>query len=170
VGAQARMTPLTGIIRRQITTLGPMSVADYMVICLLHPEHGYYTKRDPLGVAGDFTTAPEISQMFGELLGLALAQTWLDQGAAQHFLLVELGPGRASMMADILRATRAVPGFHDALDIWLIEASPALQKVQAEKLRGYNVNWTATVSDLPDAPIFLIANEFFDAVRRSSPK
>ena len=106
---------------------GPLTVADYMADCLLHPVHGYYTTRDPLGEAGDFTTAPEISQMFGELLGLSLAQSWLDQGAPAPFTLAELGPGRGTLMADLLRATKAVPGFHAAMRIKLVEASPTLR-------------------------------------------
>ncbi len=112
--ASADMTPLRDILAAQIAAQGPLTVAEYMATCLLHPEHGYYTTRDPLGAAGDFTTAPEISQMFGELIGLALAQAWLDQGAARAFTLAELGPGRGTLMADILRATARVPGFHAA--------------------------------------------------------
>jgi len=88
------MTPLARLLSRRIATTGPITLAEYMAECLLHPEHGYYVTRDPLGGAGDFITAPEISQMFGELIGLALAQTWLDQGAPRPFVLAELGPGR----------------------------------------------------------------------------
>ncbi|HCE71480.1 MAG TPA: methyltransferase, partial [Ruegeria sp.] len=110
---------LTGLLLERIAQQGPLSLADYMAECLLHPEYGYYTTRDPLGVAGDFTTAPEISQMFGELIGLALAQAWMDQGRPAPFTLVELGPGRGTLMADALRATRAVPGFHEAARLWL---------------------------------------------------
>ena len=104
--------------------------------CLLHPDHGYYTTRNPLGRAGDFITAPEISQMFGELLGLCLAQAWVDQGSPARFILAELGPGHGTLMADLLRATRAVPGFHDAARIVLVEASPPLRKRQIEALKG----------------------------------
>jgi NADH dehydrogenase [ubiquinone] 1 alpha subcomplex assembly factor 7 len=112
---------------RRIREGGPITVADYMAECLLHPVHGYYTTRDPFGAAGDFTTAPEISQMFGELVGLALAQAWLDQGAPAPFTLAELGPGRGTLMADVLRATRGVPGFHAAAQVVLVEASPVLR-------------------------------------------
>ncbi|OBY24330.1 class I SAM-dependent methyltransferase [Leisingera sp. JC1] len=143
---------------------GPMSVAEYMADCLLHPQFGYYTTRDPLGVQGDFTTAPEISQMFGELLGLALAQAWLDQGSPAPFTLAELGPGRGTLMADLLRATRGVPGFHAAMQIHLVEASPALRGVQASTLEGYAPEWLDAVDALPDQPLFLAANEFFDAL------
>ena len=121
------MTALAAILARRIAQTGPITVADYMAECLLHPEHGYYSTRDPFGAQGDFTTAPEISQMFGEMIGLCLAQSWMDQGSPAHFTLAEIGPGRGTLMADLLRATRGVPGFHAAMEIRLIEASPALR-------------------------------------------
>lgn len=152
-----------GLIAR-IATHGPITVADYMAEALLHPVHGYYTTRDPLGAAGDFTTAPEISQMFGELVGLSLAQSWLDQGAPAPFTLAELGPGRGTLMADILRATARVPGFHDAAQITLIEASTALQDVQRKTLDGFDITHADSADHLPDAPLWLVANEFFDAL------
>ncbi|MDF0597831.1 class I SAM-dependent methyltransferase [Psychromarinibacter halotolerans] len=158
------MTPLAGLLARRIAATGPLTVADYMADCLLHPEHGYYTTRDPFGVAGDFTTAPEISQMFGEVLGLSLAQAWLDQGAPSSFLLAELGPGRGTLMADILRATARVPGFHDAARPVLVEASPVLRDKQRETLAGHAVQWCDDVDGLPDGPLFLVANEFLDAL------
>ncbi len=142
--------------------MGPISLADYMADCLLHPVHGYYTTRDPLGRAGDFVTAPEISQMFGELLGLALAQAWQDQGAPAPFALAELGPGRGTLMADVLRATRRVPGFARAARLHLVETSPVLRAAQATRLAG--AVWHDTVATLPEMPLFLIANEFFDAL------
>lgn len=149
----------------RIRQTGPLSIADYMAECLLHPVHGYYTTRDPLGAAGDFTTAPEISQMFGELIGLALAQGWIDQGRPKRFVLAELGPGRGTLMADLLRAARAVPGFAEAAEICLVEASPALRAVQAETLKGHAPRWLDRVEDLPgDRPLFAVANEFFDAL------
>lgn len=158
------MTALAQIIRGRIRAQGPLSLADYMTECLLHPQHGYYTTREPFGSKGDFTTAPEISQMFGELLGLCLAQTWLDQGAPAPFVLAEIGPGRGTMMADILRATRSVPGFHDGMQLTLIEASPRLRAMQAATLHGHAPHWVASVPDLPDLPLYLVANEFFDAL------
>lgn len=158
------MTPLARILQRRIAATGPISVADYMADCLLHPDHGYYATRDPFGVAGDFTTAPEISQMFGELLGLALAQAWLDQGAPASFTLAELGPGRGTLMADILRATRDVPGFHAAAKVHLVEASPVLRSAQTKALAPRTITHHDTVDTLPDAPLFLVANEFFDAL------
>ncbi len=158
------MTPLADVLLRRIALNGPISVADYMAECLLHPEHGYYSTRDPFGASGDFTTAPEISQMFGELIGLCLAQTWLDQGKPAAFALAELGPGRGTLMVDILRATKGVPGFHDATNIHLIEASETLRAIQRQSLSEQTVIWLDSVTDLPEIPLFLVANEFFDAL------
>lgn len=151
-------------LKTRITNDGPLSVADYMTECLLHPKFGYYTTRDPLGAQGDFITAPEISQMFGELVGLSLAQAWMDQASPDPFTLAELGPGRGTLMADILRATRSVPGFHAALEICLIEASPTLRDVQKQTLSEYQVTWFDHAADLPQQPLYLVANEFFDAL------
>lgn len=155
-------TPLADTLARQIATTGPMTLADYMAACLMHPQYGYYSTRDPLGAGGDFTTAPEISQMFGELLGLSLAQCWLDQGSPASFTLAELGPGRGTLMADILRATARVPGFHAAAKLHLVETSPALRAEQAKRLP--QATWHDAVQTLPDGPLYLVANEFFDAL------
>ena len=160
---------LKRLLALRIRTDGPMSLADYMALCLGHPEHGYYTTRDPLGAAGDFTTAPEISQMFGEVLGLALAQAWMDQGRPAPFALAEAGPGRGTLMADVWRATAAVPGFHAAAGVHLVETSPALRARQADALARAGVpeaavTWHDSLSALPEAPLFLLANEFFDAL------
>ena len=143
----------------------PLTLAEYMADCLLHPQHGYYTTRAPLGRAGDFITSPEISQMFGELLGLCIAQAWVDQGAPSRFILAELGPGRGTLMADLLRATAKVSGFHAAAQIHLVEASRPLRAAQKAALRNHSVTWADNIDSLPDsAPLFLIANEFFDAL------
>ena len=158
------MTPLAELLARRIVATGPITVAEYMAECLLHPRHGYYATRDPFGAAGDFTTAPEISQMFGELLGLCLAKAWLDQGAPAPFTLAELGPGRGTLMADVLRATRAVPGFHAAAQVVLVEASPVLRQVQRQTLGSHPVTWEDDAAALPEQPLFLLANEFFDAL------
>jgi NADH dehydrogenase [ubiquinone] 1 alpha subcomplex assembly factor 7 len=158
------MTALAALLAARIAATGPMTVADYMAECLLHPVHGYYSTRDPFGAAGDFTTAPEISQMFGELLGLCLAQAWLDQGSPARIALAELGPGRGTLMADVLRATRGVPGFHAAAEVLLVEASATLRGVQVQTLAAHVPRWTDRIDALPDAPLFLIANEFFDAL------
>ena len=157
-------TPLSSIVRKQIARFGPLPVSEYMALCLLHPKHGYYTTQDAIGRCGDFTTAPEISQMFGELLGLSLAQSWMDQGCPAPFLLAELGPGNGTLMADILRATRNIPAFHKSAQITLVEASTEMQKRQTETLKKYDVTWYQNFSELPQHPIFLIANEFFDCM------
>ena len=157
------MTPLESLLIARIVAQGPIRLDDYMADCLLHPDHGYYTRATPFGAAGDFITAPEVSQMFGELLGLWLAQCWLDQGAPGSFTLAEPGPGRGTLMADVLRATRGVPGFHAAARVVLIEASPRLRAVQAARL-GSGVAWADRVDDLPQGPLYLLANEFFDAL------
>lgn len=157
------MNTLARHISALIRASGPLTLAEFMALCLQHPEHGYYTNRDPLGAKGDFTTAPEISQMFGELLGLCLAQSWVDAGAPARFTLAELGPGRGTLMADILRATRAVPGFHAAADILLVETSPALRARQADALSGFHPTWANQLTP-KSQPLFLVANEFFDAL------
>lgn len=155
---------LKALIAAQIAATGPLRLSDYMALCLLHPEHGYYTTREPFGTGGDFVTAPDISQMFGELLGLWLAQCWLDQGRPAPFTLAELGPGRGVLTDDMLRATKAVPGFHGALRLHLVEASPRLRALQAERLAACAPTFHDHVDSLPEAPLFLIANEFFDAL------
>ena len=155
---------LRDIILQRIASTGPLSVAEYMSECLLHPTFGYYTTRQPFGAEGDFTTAPEISQMFGELIGLCLAQCWIDQGQPKPFTLAELGPGRGTLMADILRATKGVPGFHAAGQVYLVEASPQLRQIQQDTLAAYQVNFARDVDALPDQPLFVVANEFFDAL------
>jgi NADH dehydrogenase [ubiquinone] 1 alpha subcomplex assembly factor 7 len=156
------MTPLARLLAARIAATGPMTVADFMGEALMHPRYGYYATRDPFGAAGDFTTAPEISQMFGELLGLCLAQAWLDQGAPGRIVLAELGPGRGTLMADMLRATARVPGFHAAAQVALVEASPVLRQAQARLVP--QATWHDTVADLPEGPLFLVANEFLDAL------
>jgi len=155
---------LKALLAARIAAQGPITLADYMADCLLHPSYGYYATRDPFGAAGDFTTAPEISQMFGELLGLALAQCWLDQGAPAPFTLAELGPGRGTLMADLLRATRGIPGFHVAMRLHLVEASPVLRAGQRAAIAPHPARWLDTADQLPDQALFLIANEFFDAL------
>ncbi len=156
------MTALGDLLIARIARNGPISLADYMADCLMHPAHGYYATRDPFGTAGDFITAPEISQMFGELIGLALAQAWVDQGQPAKITLAELGPGRGTLMTDVLRATKAVAGFHAALTVHFVETSDRLRAQQAEVVP--DATWHDTVATLPDEPLLLIANEFFDAL------
>lgn len=159
------MTALKARIAELIAAQGPISVAQFMALALHDPESGYYATRDPLG--RDFTTAPEISQMFGELLGLWCAQAWADQGAPKKLRLVELGPGRGSLMADALRALKRVPAFLAAAEIVLVEASPVLRQTQEARLSGSgaNITWKSHFDEtLADRPLFLLANEFFDAL------
>lgn len=144
---------------------GPLPVSRYMALCLGHPRHGYYMTRDPFGAAGDFTTAPEISQIFGELIGLWAASVWQAMGAPERIRLVELGPGRGTLMADMLRAARIAPGFREALAAHLVETSPVLRAAQAKTLAGKaEPVWHDAVATALDGPVILVANEFLDAL------
>jgi len=160
------MTPLGGAIAALIAAEGPMPVSRYVALCLGHPRHGYYMTRDPFGVAGDFVTAPEISQIFGELIGLWAATVWRMMGEPGRFRLVELGPGRGTLMADALRAARIVPGFAAAASVHLVETSPVLRRAQAATLAGQGAEavWHQGVDDALDGPAIVIANEFLDAL------
>jgi SAM-dependent MidA family methyltransferase len=142
---------------------GPMPLDRYMAICLGHPQHGYYMKRDPFGERGDFITSPEITPLFGELIGVWLATQWAAMGRPKSFSLVELGPGRGTLMADMLKAANVVPGFAEAAKLHLVEVSPALKRLQRWKL-GSAVTWHEQVASLPEGPFLLVANEFFDAL------
>ena len=157
-------SPLADHLRRRIAREGPLSVADYMADSLTHPAWGYYATRDPLGADGDFTTAPEISQMFGELLGLWAAVVWRSMGAPDPVRLVELGPGRGTLMADALRAAAGVPDFCRAVRLHLVETSPVLRRLQGQALAGAAPRWHDDLSAVPEGPAILIANEFFDAL------
>jgi NADH dehydrogenase [ubiquinone] 1 alpha subcomplex assembly factor 7 len=159
-------TPLEAEIRRLIGVAGPMPVADYMRICLTHPRFGYYTTRDPIGARGDFITAPEISQMFGELIGLWMAAVWQQMGAPENVRIVELGPGRGTLMVDALRAAKTARDFYTAIVLHLVEISPKLQAEQKQKLEilGEPVLWHASLTDVPSGPAIIIANEFVDAL------
>jgi NADH dehydrogenase [ubiquinone] 1 alpha subcomplex assembly factor 7 len=157
-------TELGHLIARRIALTGPISIADFMAEALGHPRLGYYRTALPVGAAGDFTTAPEISQMFGELLGAWLAERWLAMGRPRPVRLVELGPGRGTLMADALRATRGVSGFHAAIDLHLIEINARLQSLQQTALGSFKPTWHAHLEDVPDGPMLLVANEFFDAL------
>jgi NADH dehydrogenase [ubiquinone] 1 alpha subcomplex assembly factor 7 len=157
-------TELGRLIAHSIALTGPISIADFMAEALGHPRLGYYRYAVPLGAQGDFTTAPEISQMFGELLGAWLAERWLAMGRPAPVRLVELGPGRGTLMADALRATRGVPGFHAALDLHLVETSVPLRAAQRAALAGFTPTWHERFDDVPAGPLLLVANEFFDAL------
>jgi NADH dehydrogenase [ubiquinone] 1 alpha subcomplex assembly factor 7 len=159
-------TPLDAEIRRLIGIAGPMPIAEYMGLCLTHPRYGYYVNRDPFGAGGDFVTSPEISQMFGELIGLWMGSVWQQMGAPENIRIVELGPGRGTLMHDALRAAKIVEGFRDALVVHLVEISPALQQVQQRMFEGLDVPmlWHTTIEDVPPGPSIIVANEFIDAL------
>jgi NADH dehydrogenase [ubiquinone] 1 alpha subcomplex assembly factor 7 len=159
-------SPLEQEIRRLIAAAGPMPVADYMRLCLTHPQHGYYTTRDPFGSSGDFVTAPEISQMFGELIGLWMASVWQQMGAPENVRVIELGPGRGTLMKDVLRAVRVAKSFRAAIVLHMVEISPALKKMQQETLSGTDIPafWHDTLDDVAGGPCIVIANEFIDAL------
>jgi NADH dehydrogenase [ubiquinone] 1 alpha subcomplex assembly factor 7 len=159
-------SPLEREIRRLIAVAGPMPVAEYMRLCLTHPQYGYYINRDPLGAGGDFITSPEISQMFGELIGLWMGSVWQLIGAPGNVRVIELGPGRATMMLDALRAANVVKGFRAAIVLHLIEISPALQQVQERRLRAIDVPmlWHSSLEEVPGGPCIIVANEFIDAL------
>jgi SAM-dependent MidA family methyltransferase len=158
-------SPLQSEIKKLIKSTGPMPVWRYMELCLTHPAHGYYVSRDPLGREGDFTTAPEVSQMFGELLGLWAASTWKALGAPPSLRLVELGPGRGTMMADALRALRVLPQLHQVLHVHLVEINPVLREKQKSILSAaHNTTWHNSIDEVPEGPAIIFANEYFDVL------
>jgi NADH dehydrogenase [ubiquinone] 1 alpha subcomplex assembly factor 7 len=157
--------PSLDAVLRRCLAQGPISIADYMSLVLGHPEHGYYMQRDPLGAAGDFITSPEVSQMFGELIGLWCAHVWGLLGRPRPVRLVELGPGRGTLMADALRACgKVASSFLAACDIHLVETSPALRERQRARLAFHNPAWHDSLSEVPPGPMLAIANEFLDAL------
>ena len=158
--------PLKERLIAKIKAEGPLSVAEYMTICLLDPVHGYYPTRDPLGSDGDFITAPEISQMFGEVIGLWCIQTWQDLGKPETVQLIELGPGRGIMMSDILRVAQLDKDFLKAVSITLVEASPALEAVQGKTLSDAPcpIGWAPSLETAPKGPAIIIGNEFLDCL------
>lgn len=160
------MPALADRLKRRIEAEGPISVAEYMRLALTDAEGGYYMGRDPFGRGGDFTTAPEISQMFGELIGLWCMTAWRAMSRPGRCSLVELGPGRGTLMADMLRAAGVDPGFGAALAPNLVEISPALRRRQEQTLAGLKreFRWIGDVADAPEGPLIVVANEFFDAL------
>lgn len=157
-------TPLEAEIAAIIAQDGPMSLERYMDLALMHARYGYYKAKLPIGARGDFVTAPEIHQMFGELIGLWAAEVWQMLGAPARVNLIELGPGRGTLMADMLRVARIVPEFRKALGVHLVEASETLQDEQRRTLAGEQITWHADIETLPEGPSIIIANEFFDAL------
>ncbi|MET0878586.1 MAG: SAM-dependent methyltransferase [Tardiphaga sp.] len=158
-------SPLHDEIKRLIKSAGPMPVWRYMQLCMTHPRYGYYVSRDPLGREGDFTTAPEVSQMFGELLGLWAASVWRAMDSPPVLHLIELGPGRGTMMADALRALRVLPPLYQALHIHLVEINPVLREKQRATLSGVrNISWHDSLDSVPTGPSVILANEYFDVL------
>lgn len=162
----ADTSALASLIAQDIRAHGPMGVGRYMQLCLTHPTLGYYTSGDPLGAQGDFTTAPEISQLFGEMVGIWLINTWNALGKPSPCALAELGPGRGTLMADILRTAQIDPAFGQAIAVHLVEASPALRAKQCQTLGtfGHAPHHHDALETLPNIPTLFIANEFFDAL------
>jgi NADH dehydrogenase [ubiquinone] 1 alpha subcomplex assembly factor 7 len=158
------MSLLDELLQR-IRMHGALTVAEYMEQALGHPRYGYYMTRDPFGAKGDFITAPEISQIFGELIGAWASMLWAQIGSPRC-VLVELGPGRGTLMRDALRATRRIQGFHESLCVSMVENSPVLRTMQQATLKDAHerIYWHTDMADLPELPIILIANEFFDAL------
>ena len=160
------MSVLADHLRDLIAQDGPLPLERFMGLALGHPTMGYYITRDPFGVKGDFTTAPEISQMFGELIGLWAAETWVAMGAPPHLHVVELGPGRGTLMKDALRAASVVPAFAQAIEVHLVETSPVLAQAQQATLANLDIplSWHGEIETLPPGPMIVIANELFDAL------
>ncbi len=151
---------LTETLKARIRRDGPLSVADYMEAC----ANAYYAHGEVFGASGDFITAPEISQTFGEIIGLWCAVTWQSLGAPKTFRLIECGPGRGTLMADVLRAAGRVPGFRDAARVHLVERSAKLREKQREALKGALATWHDDIEDVPAGAAIILANEFLDAL------
>jgi len=161
-----RDTPLALRLKERIRRDGPITLAQYMDACLQDEEHGYYRKRQAIGRGGDFITAPEISQVFGELLGLWAAVVWQQVGSPGEVNLVELGPGRGTLMRDALRAAGKVPGFVEALRVHLVETSEALREEQRRVLAdaGVAMDWHERLGEVPAGPAIVLANELLDTI------
>ncbi|PTT06051.1 class I SAM-dependent methyltransferase [Caulobacter sp. HMWF025] len=152
-------------LKAQIAQDGPISVAEYFTRCLHDPRDGYYAIRPGLGAGGDFITAPLVSQMFGELIGLWAVETWIRMGRPAPFRLIEMGPGDGTLISDLLRAARLSPDFMAAADLWLVEVSPPLRALQAQRLTGAAPQWADRLDAVPGgAPMILVANEVLDCL------
>jgi len=158
------LTTLAERLAKRIASTGPITVAEFMAAALADPQHGYYRRADPLGRQGDFITAPEVSQLFGELIGAWLIDSWHKLGQPSPVRLVELGPGRGTLMQDALRVGKLAPAWLAAIELHLVEINPALRKLQAEGLAPQGPTWHESLETVPDGPLLLVANEFFDAL------
>ncbi|KQO82207.1 class I SAM-dependent methyltransferase [Rhizobium sp. Leaf262] len=160
-------TPLARRIKSIIRLNGPMSVTDFFSLCLADPEHGYYKTRQPFGRTGDFVTAPEVSQLFGEMLGVFMVHAWQRLGTLANARLVEIGPGRGTMMADMLRVIqRIAPPLYESMSVHLVETSPRLTETQKQTLasHGDKISWHESFEDVPPGLLLIAANELFDAI------
>ena len=161
---EKKILTLSEQIDAQIRATGPMSLSTYMGLALSHPRHGYYTVARPIGAQGDFITAPEISQTFGELIGFFLVNLWQQMGQPTSFTLLELGPGRGTLMQDALRAASKAEGFENALHLQLFEQNALLKGEQEKRLGHYSPYWASEIDAVGGDPLFVVANEFFDAL------
>jgi len=162
--ASKASVPLLPILKGIIREEGPITIERYMNIVLQHPDHGYYRQGDPIGTTKDFGTAPEISQIFGEMLGVWCLDAWKKMGSPNPVILLELGPGHGTMLNDLLRFTEPVPEFHQALRIRLLESNAALRDIQKNKLKEYNPVHIDDLSQLDPLPMLFLANELFDNI------
>ncbi len=158
------MTEIFTILKQKIEEDGPISIADYMSICMTHPQHGYYMTKDPLGQRGDFITAPEMTQIFGELIGIWLISTWRQMKSPDGFNLIELGGGRGTLMKDALRACEGDEDFMKSFNLHMVEVSPVLREMQAKNLARFSPRFHENYDDIPKKPFILVANEFFDVL------
>ena len=155
---------IQSILLDKIRQVGPLRVSDFMQTIMAHPKHGYYRRQNPIGAAGDFTTAAEISGLFGEMCGIYLAHMYAVAGRPRHAQILELGPGLGSLMADVLHAWKhTMPAMTD-LPVNLVETSPHLREHQEQRINAASLTWHEDLSSLPDVPLFGLANEFFDAL------
>lgn len=157
---------LEHIIKEHIQENGYITIAGFMDLALSHPAYGYYMTCDPFGKSGDFVTSPEISQIFGELLGIWCVHLWQQKGSPKDVALVEIGGGRGTLMSDLLRITKNIEGFHESISVYMVETSEKLQHIQQAALNAYDVDiqWFDDFHKIEDKTIFLIANELFDAL------
>ncbi len=164
--SDANATPLARKFAARLASEGPVSVHDYMGACLYDPEYGYYRTKAAIGQGGDFITAPEISQVFGELIGLWAGEVWRQMGEPAALKVIELGPGRGTLIADALRALKVLPGFLAGASIHLVETSKALQEAQRAALAQApaRISWHEDLNRAPEGPAIVIANEFFDCL------
>ena len=158
------MTRLFRVLQKLITANGPFTVAQYMRLALQHPTYGYYRQGERLGAEGDFITAPEMSQMFGEMVGLWFADLWRLLGRPPKIAFLELGPGRGKLLEDVLRATAKVEGFHKALSLYLLESNESFRVRLHRQFSAWHPVFPDSLDDLPSCPLFVLANEFFDAL------